>query len=347
MSRPPSSAPDPAPLPPVRRSGLVAMVGRSNVGKSTLMNSLLGEAQLGLLDTPGLHRPQNRLGQLMNAAARGAVDDADVVLFVTALQHKGDTFSVSPGDRTLLADLGADKPTILVLNKVDQVKPRSAMLPLLQELSALRDFAAIVPLSALRKDGLGILLDEVAPRLPEREALWPDDDLTDRPVRFFVAEFVRAEILHVARQEVPYGVTVVVDSYVETAKMPRISATIHVDRDTHRPILLGRGGERLRDIGIAARARVEALLGHRIHLELFIRVTPAPLSTVPAPSSPSSDAPTPARARSSTAWCGRSSPSSTTSPASRATATTPTPTSAGATTPSSTPAASTPRATTR
>lgn len=298
MSRPPPSAPDPAPLPAVRRAGLVAMVGRSNVGKSTLMNALLGEAlavvsptpqttrhrvlgvvrhgdaQLGLLDTPGLHRPQNRLGQLMNAAARGAVEDADVVLFVTSLQQKGESYAVSPGDRTLLADLGAGKPTILVLNKVDKVKPRSAMLPLLQELSALRDFAAVVPLSAMRRDGLSLLLDEVAPRLPEREAVWPDDDLTDRPVRFFVAEFVRAEILHVAKQEVPYGVTVVVDSYVETAKMPRISATIHVDRDSHRPILLGRGGERLRDIGTAARARVEALLGHRIHLELFVRVTP-------------------------------------------------------------------------
>ena len=274
------------------------MVGRSNVGKSTLMNALLGEAlavvsptpqttrhrvlgvvrhhdaQIGLLDTPGLHRPQNRLGQLMNAAARSAVDDAHVVLFVTAPQRQKDRYGVSPGDRTLLADIGADKPTLLVLNKIDTIKPRSDMLPLLQELATLRDFAAVIPLSALRNDGLSRLLDEIPPHLPERDALWPDDDLTDRPVRFFVAEFVRAEILHVARQEVPYGVTVIVDSYVETAKMPRISATIHVDRDTHRPILLGKGGAQLRDIGIAARARVEALLGHRIHLDLFVRVTP-------------------------------------------------------------------------
>ncbi len=298
MSRPSATDPSADAPTPVRRAGLVAMVGRSNVGKSTLMNALLGEAlavvsstpqttrhrvlgvvrhgeaQIGLLDTPGLHRPQNHLGKLMNAAARGAVEDADVVLFVTSPLRQGDRYVISPGDRTLLADIGAGKPTILVFNKVDTVKPRSAMLPLLQELSALRDFASVVPLSALRQDGLTILLDEVAPRLPEREALWPEDDLTDRPVRFFVAEFVRSEILHVARQEVPYGVTVIVDSYVETAKMPRITATIHVDRESHKPILLGKGAQRLRDIGMAARERVEALLGHRIHLELFVRVTP-------------------------------------------------------------------------
>jgi GTPase len=293
--RPPTPEP-PAP-PPIKRAGLVAMVGRSNVGKSTLMNALLGEAlavvsstpqttrhrvlgvirhddaQIGLLDTPGLHRPQNRLGQLMNAAARGAVEDADVVLFVTAPSRE-DRSGVSPGDRTLLADIGLGKPTILVVNKVDVIKPKEALLPMMQELSALRDFAAVVPISALRKDGLEILLREIAPRLPEGPAAWPEEDLTDRPVRFFVGEFVREEILQIARQEVPYGVTVTVESYVETTKMPRIAATIHVERETHRPILLGKGGTRLRDIGTAARSRVEGLLGHRVHLELFVRVTP-------------------------------------------------------------------------
>jgi len=293
----PSSSEKTAAPPPVRRAGLVAMVGRSNVGKSTLMNALLGEAlavvsptpqttrhrvlgvvrhgdsQLGLLDTPGLHRPQNQLGKLMNAAARGAVEDADVVLFVTAPLREGAGYKLSSGDHKL-ADFGKDKPTILVLNKVDTVKPKEALLPLLQELSQLREFVSVVPISALKKDGLDRLLGEVAPRLPEREPLWPEDDLTDRPMRFFVAEFVREEILHIARQEVPYGVTVTVDSFVETTKMPRIHATIHVDRESHRPILLGKGAERLRDIGSAARARVEGLLGHRVHLELFIRVTP-------------------------------------------------------------------------
>lgn len=293
--RPPP--PPPQPLP-VKRAGLVAMVGRSNVGKSTLMNALLGEAlavvspipqttrhrvlgvvrhgdaQVGLLDTPGLHRPKTRLGQLMNAAARSAVEEADVVLFVTAPQKKGERYAVSPGDRVLLADVGKGKPTILVLNKIDTITPRAAMLPLIEELGKLREFAAIVPISARREDGLDRLLGEVGPRLPERDALWADDDLTDRPTRFFVAEFVRQEILHMARQELPHSITVTVDSYAEGPKMPRIGATIHVERDGQKPMILGKGGERLREIGTAARARVEDLLGHRVHLELFVRVTP-------------------------------------------------------------------------
>ena len=292
---PPAATPsDP---PPIKRAGLVAMVGRSNVGKSTLMNALLGEAlaivsptpqttrhrilgvvrhedaQIGLLDTPGLHRPQNRLGKLMNSAARGAVEEADVVLFVTAPVKEGGRLQVSPGDRTLLADIGQGKPTILVVNKIDLARPKQALLPLLSELSRLREFAAVVPISARSEDGLDLLLKEICPRLPEREALWPEEDLTDRPARFFVAEFVREEILHLTRQEVPYGVTVSVDSYVETGKLARIQATIHADRESHKPILIGKGGSMLREIGTAARERVEGLLGQKVHLELFVRVT--------------------------------------------------------------------------
>lgn len=283
--------------PPIKRAGQVALVGRSNVGKSTLMNALLGEAltivsstpqttrnrilgvvkykdaQIGLLDTPGLHRPQNRLGKLMNSAARGAVEDADVVLFVTAPVKEGSRLGVSAGDRTLLADIGKGKPTILVVNKIDLARPKQALLPVLAELSTLREFDAVVPISARDEDGLELLLREVASRLPEQGPLWPEDDLTNLPARFFVAEFVREEILHLTHQEVPYGVTVSIDSYVETGTLARIQATIHADRESHKPILIGKGGSRLRDIGTAARARVEALLGQRVHLELFVRVT--------------------------------------------------------------------------
>lgn len=287
----------PSPPSTVQRAGHVALVGRSNVGKSTLMNALLGEAltivsstpqttrhrilgvvrhrdaQIGLLDTPGLHRPQNQLGKLMNSAARGAVEDADIVLFVTAPVKEGNQLRVSPGDRTLLSDIGQGKPTILVVNKVDIVRPKQMMLPLLSELSKLREFAAIVPISAKQQDGLDLLLDEVIARLPQREAIWPDDDLTDRPARFFVAEFVREEILHLTRQEVPYGVTVTVDSFVEGDKLAKIQVTIHVDRESHKPILIGKGGAMLKSIGTAARQRTEELLGQRVHLELFVRVT--------------------------------------------------------------------------
>lgn len=285
---------------PVRRAGTVALVGRSNVGKSTLMNALLGEAlaivspipqttrnrvlgvvrhedtQIGLLDTPGLHKPVSRLGKLMNAAARSAVDDADVVLFVTCGTARGGSapLRVEAGDRTLLADIGKGKPTILVLNKVDLIKPRSRMLGFIEEISKLRDFAAVVPISARREDGLERLLSEVAPLLPSGPALWSEDDLTDKPVRFFVSEFVREEIIHIAREELPYVVAVTVDSFDESSRIPRVFATIHVEREGQKPIIIGQGGTRLRDIGIAARERAEALLGHRIHLELFVRVTP-------------------------------------------------------------------------
>jgi GTPase len=296
----PKGPPPPQPeSSPVVRAGTVALVGRSNVGKSTLMNALLGEAlaivspipqttrnrvlgvlrhgdtQVGLLDTPGLHKPRSHLGKLMNAAARSAVDEADVVLFVTSAEPRRDgPLRVSKGDRTLLADIGKGKPTVLVINKIDLVKPRSLMLSLIEEMATIRDFASVVPISARRDDGLGLLLDEIAPLLPKGNALWGSDDLTDRPVRFFVSEFVREEILRVAREELPYVVAVTVESFDESHTIPRIDATIHVEREGQKPMILGQGGSRLRDIGIGARERTEALLGHRVHLQLFVRVTP-------------------------------------------------------------------------
>ena len=290
---------EPVAVVPVRRAGTVAIVGRSNVGKSTLMNALLGEAlaitspiaqttrhrilgvlrhadaQIGLLDTPGLHAPKTQLGKRMNEEARIAANDADVVLFVTDPddRSKGD-LAPHPGDVVLLRDLGANKPTVLVINKIDRVKPRARLFPLLQGFSTLRDFAAVVPIAASRGDGLGRLLGEVAKLLPEGEPLFDDDELTDRPMRFFLAEFVRGEILRVARAELPYAIAVTVEAFDESRKIPRVHATIHVDRDGQKPIVLGAGGSRLRDVGIASRARFERMYGRQIHLELFVRVTP-------------------------------------------------------------------------
>ena len=284
---------------PVRRAGTVALVGRSNVGKSTLLNVLLGEAlavtspiaqttrhrilgilrhgdaQIGLLDTPGLHRPKSQLGKRMNEEARTAAGDCDVVLFVADpdMKQKGD-LKPSLGDVTLLADIGAGKPTILVLNKIDLVKPRERLFSLIEAFSKLRDFVAVVPIAARKSDGLPRLLTEISAALPEQEALFDEDELTDRPMRFFLAEFVRGEILRVARDELPYAVAVTVEAFDESRKIPRVHATIHVDRDGQKPIVLGAGGSRLRDVGTAARARFERLYGRQIHLELFVRVTP-------------------------------------------------------------------------
>lgn len=286
----------PAPESPARRCGLIAIVGKPNVGKSTLMNALLGEAlsivsptaqttrhrilgvlrhgdaQLGLLDTPGLHAPKTRLGKAMNHAAEGAAGDADVVVFVTD-PPKTDPLRAHPDDLRWLASLGAAR-VVLAVNKVDKVRPRERLLPLLAELGEVAGVDAFVPISAERRSGLDRLLAEVCERLPEGPALWEDDALTDRPVKFWVAEYVRGAVLEVARQEVPHATAVSVERYDESGKMPRIFATIHVEREGQKVILVGKGGAGIKRIGTRARERIEQLLGHRVHLELFVRETP-------------------------------------------------------------------------
>ena len=233
------------------------------------------DAQIGLLDTPGLHKPKTQLGKRMNEEARTAAADADVVLFVTDPdERKGAELAPHPGDVVLLRDIGVGESTILVVNKIDRVKPRARLFPLLEGFAKLREFAAVVPIAAAKGDGLARLLGEVAKLLPEGEPLFDDDELTDRPMRFFLAEFIRGEILRVARAELPYAVAVTVEAFDESRKIPRVHATIHVDRDGQKPIVLGAGGARIRDVGTAARARFERLYGRQIHLELFVRVTP-------------------------------------------------------------------------
>ena len=281
---------------PIARAGTVALVGRPNVGKSTLMNALLGEslsivsgtaqttrhrilgvlrhedAQIGLLDTPGLHAPKTRLGKAMNNTAEGAAGEADVTVFVTE-PPKTDPYRPNPDDLRWLASLGASK-LVLAINKVDKVRPREKLFPLLEAFGKLPQIGAIVPISAEKKSGLDRLLSEIAPRLPEGGALWDEDTLTDRPVKFWVAEYVRGAVLEIARQEVPHATAVSVERYDESGKMPRIHATIHVEREGQKVILVGKGGEGIKRIGMRARQRVEQLVGHRVHLELFVRETP-------------------------------------------------------------------------
>ncbi len=289
---PPSGAPE-----PIRRSGLVAIVGRPNVGKSTLLNALLQEpltivshtpqttrdkllgvvlhkdAQIGFLDTPGIHRPHSLLGKRMNAHARSALQEADVILFVTALPSEAAVPSVHPGDKTLLADLGVDKPTILLLNKIDLIRPREKMLPLLQGLSELHHFASVVPISARSNDGLDRALDEVISHLPERDALFPEDDLTDKPLKYFFAEYIREQVLQQTEKEVPHATTVTIDFADLNSTVAQISATIHVERDGQKGILIGAEGARLKAIKSLARKRIEVLLQRRARLELFVKVT--------------------------------------------------------------------------
>ncbi len=295
------------------RSGTVALVGRPNVGKSTLLNAALqqplaivsktpqttrdallgvvhhGSAEIALLDTPGLHRPRTQLGRVMNASARDAARRADVVVFVTDVAPRtvrtqdDEAKPVTrpllphPGDLVLLADLAPDRPVLLVLNKVDLLRDKKQMLPLLEAYGRVRNFDAIVPVSAQREDGITRVLDEIARHLPEGPFRYGADDVTDKPARFFAAEYVREQILRATQDEVPHASAVTVDQYAEPrapGAAVQIDATIHVERTGQKRILIGTGGAMMKRIGIAARERIEDLVGGKVVLRLWVSVTP-------------------------------------------------------------------------
>lgn len=279
----------------VHRSGTVAIVGRANVGKSTLLNAALqerlaivtptpqttrdrilgvmrhGDAQIALVDTPGLHRARSRLGRRMNTMARDAAREADVLVFVAAIPDSlPKVLSPHAGDIELLEQLDPECRAVLVINKIDRLKSKAKLLPLLDAFGKVREFSAVVPISALRQDGVGLVMDEVAKLLPERGPAYDEDFLTDRPMRFFASEYVREQVTLATRQEIPHNVAVTIERFDEELHLTRIDATIRVAREGQRGIVIGKGGERLKGIGIAARARVEELLGKQVHLRLWV-----------------------------------------------------------------------------
>ncbi len=294
------------PPPPAggTRAGTIALVGRPNVGKSTLLNALLKERiaivshhaqttrdriagiltrdgiQFVFLDTPGLHRARHKLGEHMNEVARAAAAECDVALFLTdpATRAGADgptvNTAVREDDLAILKALPERTAVVLVLNKIDKVRKKQDLMPLLEAYGSVRDFAAVVPVSALKGDGMDRILQEVGRLLPEGEPLYEEDELSDKPVRFFVGEFVREQILRRTRQEIPHGVAVTVDSFDENAKLVRIAVTIHVAKESHKGILIGDGGKMLVAVGTAARKRAEELLDRKVHLETFVRATP-------------------------------------------------------------------------
>jgi GTP-binding protein Era len=279
------------------RSGRVAIVGRPNVGKSTLLNALLGEriaivskhpqttrdpilgvltrgpSQFLFVDTPGLHRAKTKLGVRMNAAARDAAREADVILFMTAVAEPPRP-TMSEEDRAILAAIPAEMPVVLVVNKIDRLAKRAALLPVLESYAKERAFAAVVPVCALKKNGVLGILAEVGALLPEAPHAFDADAISDKPVRFFVAEFVREQILAKTFEEVPHGVAVVVERFDESGEVPRIELAIHVDRESHKRIVIGSKGALIKAIGTEARVRVEAMMGKQVHLQLWVRVTP-------------------------------------------------------------------------
>jgi GTPase len=274
------------------RCGFAALVGRPNVGKSTLLNALVGtklsivtprpqttrhrilgvssgaQAQIAFLDTPGLHaRADRALNKAMNRTAAAALEEADVaVLVVTALEWTAE-------DELVLARIArAQRPALAVVNKIDRVRPRARLLPYLAELGARHPFLAIVPVSALRADNIEDLRNVIAAHLPRSPALYPQGELTDRGLSFRIAEMIREKLTLELNQEVPYGIAVEVERLTEEEGQLSVDAAIWVDRAGQKPIVIGARGERLKRVGRAARLALNGILGRRLHLNLWVKV---------------------------------------------------------------------------
>ena len=275
-----------------RRVGMVAVIGRPNVGKSTLVNALVGErvsitsrkpqttrdrvlgvrtdadAQYIFVDTPGFQRRhRSALNKRMNAQVTGALADVDViVLVIEATGWRG-------GDEEVVRLLpeGSDR-VILAINKTDAIAEREKLLPLMADSMRRFPFQAIVPVSAEKKRQLDDLLKEIAPRLPEGMPLFDPDQYTDRSVRFLAAEQVREKAYRLLGDELPYGIAVTIDRWDETDDGADIVATLVVDREAHKPIVIGKDGAKLREISRLARADIAEMLGKRVHLEVWVRV---------------------------------------------------------------------------
>ena len=276
------------------RSGFVALIGRSNVGKSTLLNQLIGQkiaitsnkpqttrnrilgilsrpdGQILFLDTPGLHAARSRLNKLMVERAREACREVDLVLWLVEADRPVDD---EPLVAEALRESGA--PVVLVVNKSDLAGPTKLM-PLLAAYGKLRDFRAIVPVSALNGTGCDRLVDVILQELPEGPPHYPEDQVTDLPERFIAGELIRERVLVHTRDEVPYGAAVLIESFEEDPgrDLVVIRAVIHVEREMHKRIVVGKGGEMIKRIGQEARHAIEGLLGVRVFLELFVRVQP-------------------------------------------------------------------------
>lgn len=273
------------------RCGKIAIVGRPNVGKSTLMNHLIGvklaitsrkpqttrhriagvvtteDTQYIFLDTPGFQEShRNALNRMLNRTVSQTAEEADVVVFVV------EGLQFTEKDEAVLKQLPADRPVILAVNKIDRVEDKSRLLPHLEVLQKKHPFVEIVPLSAKQQHNLDTLKNVLRRFLPEQEAMFDSDDFTDRPERFLVSEAIREKVFRYVGDELPYSASVVIEQFQQEGRLRRIHAAIVVEKASQRAILIGKGGEKLKQIGTEARLDLEKLLGGKIYLELWVRV---------------------------------------------------------------------------
>lgn len=277
------------------KSGFVSLIGRPNAGKSTLLNALVGqkvaivadkpqttrtsiqgvattpEAQIVFVDTPGIHKADTPLNKRLMDTVRASLEERDLLVFVVDAAR---TFSSEDRHSVDLVRRTEGTPVLLVLNKIDLVKEKARLLPLLEEYRRLYDFAEYLPVSAARGRGLDDLRKAIVSRLPEGPAYFPEDHVTDQPERFLAAELVREKVVRTTHQEIPHSVAVMVDRWEETPTLTRIFATIRVERDGQKAIVIGTKGAMLKKIGTLAREEMERIFGVKIYLDLHVRVQP-------------------------------------------------------------------------
>jgi GTPase len=275
-----------------RKCGVVALIGRPNSGKSTLLNRIVGEkvaivsnkpqttrtrvsgvltrpeGQIVFLDTPGIHRPEHKLNRRMMATVTDALSTVDVVLMIVDASRR-----TGGSDRFVFEAIKQSHiPVFLLLNKIDLLRDKTKLLPVIERYSSEKEFVEIIPVSALTGDGIELLIERVLAYLPAGTPLYPDDEITDQPERTLVAEFVREKILEQTGDELPYVTAVVTERWEETSDLTQIYCAIFVERPSHKAIVIGKGGARLKQIGTAARVEIENLLGRHVFLNLFVKV---------------------------------------------------------------------------
>ncbi|MGP4080403.1 GTPase Era [Pseudalkalibacillus sp. R45] len=275
------------------KSGFVSIIGRPNVGKSTLLNHVLGqkiaimsdkpqttrnkihgvyttnEEQVVFIDTPGIHKPKHKLGDFMTKIAQETLNEVDIILFLINAEE-----GYGRGDQFILDRLqNVKSPIFLVINKIDKVHP-DELLPIIEQYREKLDFAEIVPISALNGNNVNTLMEQITKYLEEGPQYYPEDQVTDHPERFVVAELIREKVLHLTHEEVPHSVAVVIDEMIprESGNMVDITATIVVERSSQKGILIGKQGGMLKKIGSLARQDIEHLLGSKVYLELWVKV---------------------------------------------------------------------------